>query len=44
MPKGSVGDVPYMPVEELIEKIRLYHPGDDMDLVRRAYAFAEKAH
>ena len=31
-------------VEELIEKIRRYHPDDDMDLVRRAYAFSEQAH
>ena len=34
----------YLPVEDLIEKIRRYHPDDNMDLVRRAYAFAEKAH
>lgn len=44
MTKGGIGDIPYIPVEDLIEKIRLFHPGDDMDLVRRAYAFAEKAH
>ena len=30
-------------MEELIEKIR-HHPDDDMDLVRRAYAFSEQAH
>ena len=34
----------YIGVEELIAKIRKYHPDDNMDLVRRAYAFAEKAH
>ena len=34
----------YIGVDELIEKIRKYHPDDDMDLVRRAYAFAEQAH
>ncbi|MBE5808261.1 MAG: bifunctional (p)ppGpp synthetase/guanosine-3',5'-bis(diphosphate) 3'-pyrophosphohydrolase, partial [Clostridiales bacterium] len=34
----------YIGVEELIARIRKYHPDDDMDLVRRAYAFAEKAH
>lgn len=37
-------DKPYIGVEELIAKIGKYHPDDDMDLVRRAYAFAEKAH
>ena len=31
-------------VDELVERIRKYHPEDDMELVRRAYAFAEKAH
>ncbi len=34
----------YISVDELVERIRKYHPEDDMDLVRRAYAFAEKAH
>ncbi len=34
----------YIGVDELIEKIRKYHPDDDMELVRRAYAFAEHAH
>ena len=34
----------YIGVDELIDKIRKYHPDDDMDLVRRAYAFAEQAH
>ncbi len=33
-----------LPVDELIERIRKYHPDDDMDVVRRAYAFAQKAH
>ena len=35
---------PYISVDELIQKITKYHPRDDMDLVRRAYAFAEQAH
>ncbi len=34
----------YISVDELVERIRKYHPEDDMELVRRAYAFAEKAH
>ncbi len=34
----------YMCVDDLIRRIRKYHPEDDMDLVRRAYQFAEKAH
>ncbi|MGN1005888.1 MAG: RelA/SpoT family protein [Aristaeellaceae bacterium] len=34
----------YMSVEDLIRRIRKYHPEDDMDLVRRAYHYAEKAH
>ncbi len=39
------GDVKaYISVDELIAKIEKYHPDDDMDLVRRAYDFAEKAH
>ena len=44
MNNDKVGNCPYIPVEELIEKIRRYHPEDDMDLVRRAYAFSEQAH
>ena len=35
---------PYISAEELISRIRKYHPDDDMDLVQRAYEFAEKAH
>lgn len=35
---------PYISVEELISRIRKYHPEDDMTLVQRAYEFAEKAH
>lgn len=35
---------PYISQDELIERIRRYHPDDDMDLVRRAYDFAERAH
>ena len=34
----------YIGVEELIARMRKFHPDDDMDLVRRAYDFAEKAH
>ncbi|MGN0803028.1 MAG: RelA/SpoT family protein [Candidatus Faecivicinus sp.] len=34
----------YISVDELIAKMRKYHPDDDMDLVRRAYEFAERAH
>ena len=34
----------YISVDELIAKIRKYHPDDDMELVRRAYTFAEEAH
>ncbi len=44
MNNEKVGNCPYISVEELIEKIRRYHPDDDMDLVRRAYAFSEQAH
>ena len=33
-----------MQVEELVERIRKYHPDDNVDVVRRAYAFAQKAH
>ena len=35
---------PYISAEELIGRIRKYHPDDDMSLVRRAYEYAEKAH
>jgi len=35
---------PYISAEELVARMRKYHPEDDMDLVRRAYEFAEKAH
>ncbi|MGI6238027.1 MAG: RelA/SpoT family protein [Christensenellales bacterium] len=34
----------YLSADELIERIRRYHPDDDMDLVRRAYTFGEQAH
>ena len=34
----------YISADELISKMRKYHPDDDMDLVRRAYQFAEQAH
>ena len=38
---GSV--IPYISSDELIERIRRYHPDDDMDLVRRAYDFSRDA-
>ena len=44
MNNDKVSNCPYISVEELIERIRRYHPDDDMDLVRRAYAFSEQAH
>ena len=34
----------YMGVEDLIRRIRKFHPEDNMDLVRRAYEYAEAAH
>ena len=34
----------YMSVDDLIRRIRKFHPEDNMDLVRKAYEFAEKAH
>ncbi len=44
MNNDKVSNCPYISVDELIEKIRRYHPDDNMDLVRRAYAFSEEAH
>ena len=41
---SDTGMRPYISVEELIGRIQKYHPDDDMDLVSRAYAYAEKAH
>ena len=35
---------PYISIDELIDRIRRYHPDDNMELVRSAYEFAEKAH
>lgn len=35
---------PYISAQELISRIRKYHPDDDMSLVQRAYEFAENAH
>ncbi|MBR3274528.1 MAG: bifunctional (p)ppGpp synthetase/guanosine-3',5'-bis(diphosphate) 3'-pyrophosphohydrolase [Clostridia bacterium] len=35
---------PYISAQELIGRIRKYHPDDDMSLVQRAYEYAEKAH
>ncbi|MBQ3423808.1 MAG: bifunctional (p)ppGpp synthetase/guanosine-3',5'-bis(diphosphate) 3'-pyrophosphohydrolase, partial [Clostridia bacterium] len=34
----------YIDSQELISRIRKYHPEDDMSLVQRAYEYAEKAH
>ena len=34
----------YMSVDDLIRRIRKFHPEDNMDLVRKAYEFAENAH
>ena len=34
----------YMSLDDLIRRIRKFHPEDDMGVVRRAYEFAEKAH
>ena len=41
---SETGMRPYISVDELIGRIQKYHPDDDMDLVSRAYAYAEKAH
>ena len=38
------GLCPYISSDELISRIQKYHPEDDMSLVQRAYAYAEKAH
>jgi GTP pyrophosphokinase len=38
------GVKPYISADELIERIRRYHPEDDMEIVRRAYDYAEQAH
>ena len=35
--------LPYISSDELVDRIRRYHPEDDMDLVRRAYKFSEEA-
>ena len=34
----------YISAQELIARIRKYHPDDDMSLVQRAYEYAERAH
>lgn len=44
MNNPEVVNKPYITADELIERIRRYHPEDDMELVRRAYDFAEQAH
>ena len=44
MNNDKVSNCPYISVDELIEKIRRYHPDDNMELVRSAYAFSEQAH
>ena len=30
----------YMSLDDLVRRIRKFHPEDDMDVVRRAYEFA----
>ncbi len=35
--------LPYISSDELVDRIRRYHPDDDMDLVRRAYDFSREA-
>ena len=30
--------------QDLISRVRLYHPSDDISLIEKAYAVAEKAH
>ena len=42
MPETAIR--PYISVDELIRRIQKYHPDDDMDLVCRAYDYAERAH
>ena len=44
MPDDGFVVKPYISCDELVDKIAKYHADDDMDLVRRAYDFAEKAH
>ncbi len=44
MNQPEAGIRPYISADELIERIRRYHPEDNMDVVRRAYDYAEKAH
>ena len=34
----------YMCLEDLIRRIRKFHPDDNMDVVRKAYEYAERAH
>ena len=41
---SDTGIRPYISIDELIGRIQKYHPDDDMDLVRRAYDYAERAH
>lgn len=41
---SETGIRPYISVDELIGRIQKYHPDDDMELVRRAYDYAERAH
>ena len=31
-------------LQEMVERLKKYHPNDDFTLVERAYAFAQKAH
>ena len=31
-------------LNDIVEKVESYHPAADLDLLRRCYAFAERAH
>ena len=31
-------------LEDILAKIEKYHPGDDLDLIRRAYVFSAREH
>ena len=47
VPSGTM-TVPQDPnraaIDEVLEKIAKYHPGDDLALIEKAYQFARKAH
>ena len=31
-------------LEEILDRVEKYHPGDNLDLIRRAYIFSAKEH